>query len=209
VAENLARYSPWRIAGRYFESCNCDAICPCRRVGGRPGGRSTHGICLGTLCWLVDEGHAGEVVLQGLGAALVFRYDDDVPGSPWNFKIHVDSRGDDDQRAALSSILLGRLGGDDVLGLPWVRKPSDLLDVTASALEIASGPDGHELRIGNAIVVDAKRPVPTDETVSCIVPGHHRPGTELFADELTARDGQFQWELEGTCAFAGDFDYAS
>jgi len=24
----------WRIAGRYLEACNCEAICPCRRVGG-------------------------------------------------------------------------------------------------------------------------------------------------------------------------------
>jgi hypothetical protein len=30
----------WQIAGRYFESCNCDAICPCRRINGVPGGRS-------------------------------------------------------------------------------------------------------------------------------------------------------------------------
>ncbi|MFL5406640.1 MAG: hypothetical protein ACJ79O_12365 [Myxococcales bacterium] len=26
----------WRIAGAYFESCNCKAICPCRMVGGVP-----------------------------------------------------------------------------------------------------------------------------------------------------------------------------
>ena len=26
--------SPWRIRGAYFESCNCEAICPCRMVGG-------------------------------------------------------------------------------------------------------------------------------------------------------------------------------
>jgi len=31
----------WRVAGTYFESCNCDAICPCRRTDGAEGGRST------------------------------------------------------------------------------------------------------------------------------------------------------------------------
>jgi hypothetical protein len=41
--------SGWRIAGRYFESCNCEAICPCRMVGGRLGERSTYGICYGVL----------------------------------------------------------------------------------------------------------------------------------------------------------------
>ena len=35
----------WEVAGSYFEACNCDAVCPCRRVDGRVGGRSTHGVC--------------------------------------------------------------------------------------------------------------------------------------------------------------------
>ena len=67
----------WRIRGSYFESCNCEAICPCRRVGGRPGGRSTHGICMGALSWVVTAGRAGASDLSGLGAVLSFRYSDD------------------------------------------------------------------------------------------------------------------------------------
>ena len=71
--------TPWRIRGAYFESCNCEAICPCRMVGGVKGGRSTHGICFGVLSWLVADGHAGEIDLTGLAAAFVIRYDDDEP----------------------------------------------------------------------------------------------------------------------------------
>jgi hypothetical protein len=58
----------WRIAGAYFESCNCEAICPCRMVGGVPGGRSTYGVCYGTLAWRIDEGHADDLDLSGLAA---------------------------------------------------------------------------------------------------------------------------------------------
>ena len=39
----------WRIAGSYFESCNCEAICPCRKIDGVPGGRSTYDECLGAF----------------------------------------------------------------------------------------------------------------------------------------------------------------
>ena len=102
---------PYRISGTYLESCNCDAICPCRMVGGVPGGRSTHGVCLGVLSWLVAEGQAGDVALGGLGAVIEYRYDDDEAGSPWQFLLHVDARGDEAQRVALADILLGRLGG--------------------------------------------------------------------------------------------------
>lgn len=200
--------SAWRIAGDYFESCNCDAICPCRTVGERPGGRSTHGVCFGVLSWLIGEGHADGVDLGGLAAAFTIRYDDDEPGSPWRFVVHVDERGSEEQREALAAILLGRLGGDDVLRLPWVRKPSELLDVRASPIEIRHGPDGHELRVGRAIELAASRPVETDERVSCVIPGHHVAGRELYAERLAVADDPFAWELEGNCAFVSTFSYA-
>ena len=62
MGDDLSQYTPWRIAGRYFESCNCDAICPCRMIDGVEGGRSTHGICFGVLSWLIDEGRAAVLV---------------------------------------------------------------------------------------------------------------------------------------------------
>jgi hypothetical protein len=199
----------WRIAGDYFESCNCDAICPCRTVGDRPGGRSTHGICFGVLSWLIHEGHADNVDLSGLAAAFTIRYDDDEPGSPWRFVVHVDERGSEEQREALAAILTGRLGGGDVLRLPWVRKPSELLDVRVSPIEVRSGPDGHVLRVGSAIELTASRPFETDERVSCVIPGHHIPGRELYADRLAVADDPFVWELAGTCAFVSAFEYTS
>src|SRR3954468_9172055 len=100
----------WRVAGSYFESCNCEAICPCRRIDGVPGGRSTHGECLGVLSWPIDEGEAGEGTLGGLKVALAPRYHDDEPGSPWSFAMYVDARADAAQRDALEGIYTGRLG---------------------------------------------------------------------------------------------------
>src|SRR2546430_2224515 len=84
----------FRVRGAYFESCNCDAICPCRMIGGVPGGRSTHGVCFGALAWRIDDGHAGQVDLSGLAVVLTTRYDDDEAGSPWSIRLHVDERGD-------------------------------------------------------------------------------------------------------------------
>ena len=206
---NAAPYLPWRISGKYFESCNCEAICPCRMVGGRPGGRSTYGICFGVLSWAIGDGRAGDVDLSGLGVVFLIRYDDDEPGSPWRFVVRVDARGDDRQREALADIFLGRLGSPSILRLPWVRKPSDLLDVAAAPIEISHNGGRHELRVGAGVYLSATRPFDTDETVACIMPGYDKPGTELYADRLAANDGEFEWELEGNCAFVGPFEYAS
>ena len=100
----------WRIRGSYFESCNCEAICPCRRIDGVPGGRSTYGECLGLLSWIIEEGHADDVPLDGLKVALATRYHDDEPGSPWSFVMYVDASADTAQRDALEGIYTGRLG---------------------------------------------------------------------------------------------------
>ena len=207
--EVVAGLTPWRIRGSYFESCNCEAICPCRMVSGVKGGRSTYGICFGVLSWLVEEGHAGDIDLSGLAAAFVIRYDDDEPGSPWSFVVHVDERGSEEQRQALAAILTGGLGGEAVLRLPWVSKPSELIDVRSSPIEITNGPSGHELRVGRAVTLTAGRPFETDEVVACGIPGYGYPGTELLADTLVVDDDPFAWELSGNCAFASPFDYSS
>jgi hypothetical protein len=59
-------------------------------VDGVRGGRSTHGICYGALAWLVEDGRIGDVDVSGLATALIVRYDDDEPGSPWTIVLHVD-----------------------------------------------------------------------------------------------------------------------
>lgn len=203
-----ARLLPWRIAGRYFESCNCDAICPCRMIGGRPGGRSTNGVCYGTLCWAVDEGSAGAVKLGGLLAALTIMYDDDEPGSPWRFVLNVDAGAERAQAEALAGILLGELGGD-VMRLPWLRKPSELIATRSTPIRLAPAGAGYELAIGQAAELRATRPVETDEVVACVIPGYERPGTELYADVFRVDDPPYAWALTGNCAFATDFEYRS
>src|SRR4051794_4800560 len=126
----------WRIRGSYFESCNCDPICPCRRIDGAPGGRSTHGVCLGVLSWLIEEGVAGDTDLTGLPVALASRYSDDEPGSPWSWILYLDAAASADQRAALEGIYTGRFGGDAERHFPWAWKTSELVAVRPVEIEV-------------------------------------------------------------------------
>src|SRR5215212_6553853 len=136
MAADLASYLPWRISGTYLEACNCEAICPCRTIGGRKGGRSTYGECLGALSWRVEGGRAGEIELDGLQVVLTSRYHDDEPGSPWSFVLYLDERGDERQRGALEEIFCGRLGGAPMKQFPWAWKPSEPLGVRTVAIQI-------------------------------------------------------------------------
>ena len=187
----------FRIAGHYLEVCNCEAVCPCRRIDGVPGGRSTHGVCFGALTWRVDEGQLNGLDLSGTGAVMTYSYDDDEAGSPWTLVLQVDGP------AELGEILLGRHGGEHVLELPWVRKPNASVEVRQAKIEFGR----EEIRVGEDVRVRATTPYETDATVSCIVPGHDRAGTELVNDEVVVDDGRFSFELRGTCGFRRDFDY--
>jgi hypothetical protein len=200
---------PWRISGTYLEACNCDAICPCRRIGGRQGGRSTQGICLGSLSWQIEAGGAGEVELAGLRAVLANRYSDDEPGSPWSFVLYIDERGDERQLEALESIFLGRLGGTPEVQFPWVWKPSTLLAVRPVAIEIDHTPGHGWFRAGSEVSVRVREPVADQEPVTCVIPGHDRSGREVVADLLRVEDGPLGFELSGKCGYEATFDYAS
>ena len=198
----------WRIRGTYFESCNCDAICPCRRIDGVPGGRSTHGVCMGVLTWLIDEGAADGVDLAGLPVAMAVRYSDDEPGSPWTWILYLDARAASEQRSALEEIFTGRSGGDAEAHFPWVWKASELVAVRSVELEVDHTRRRQRLRIRDRVSVRIRDRYDGAETVSCVIPGYERPGEELVTDELLVEDGQLQFSYRGVCGYASTFDYA-
>ena len=94
----------WHLSGTTLEACNCEAICPCRRIDGAPGGRSTTGECAGALSWVIERGEVEGVDVAGLAVVMVIWYSDDEPGSPWRWVLHLDERGDGRQRAELEAV---------------------------------------------------------------------------------------------------------
>jgi hypothetical protein len=209
MGNGLDSYLPWRISGTYLEACNCEAVCPCRTIGGRKGGRSTFGVCLGSLSWQIEEGEAGKVGLAGMRAVLACRYHDDEPGSPWSFVLYIDERGDERQREALESIFLGRLGGTPELQFPWVWKQSDLLGVRHVAIEVDHTPGRGWFRAGSQVTVRIREPLAEQETVTCVIPGHDRSGREVVAELLSVQDGRLEFELSGKCGYEATFEYSS
>ncbi len=205
----VADLMPWHIAGTYLEACNCDAICPCRRVGERSGGRSSYGECIGALSWAVTDGHAGDVDLSGLGAVLVCRYHDDEPGSPWTVFLYVDDRGTKRQQEALALILTGGLPGTTRRHFPWVWKPSTLLGWRPAPIEIEHTPRRGWFRAGESVTVRIRGPVEGQEPVACIIPGYAQAGEELYTDLLRVQEGPLSVELSGRCAYESTFRYAS
>ncbi len=199
----------WRVRGSYFEGCNCEAICPCRSVGGRPGGPSSFGECFGALSWSIDHGHADGTDLSGLRTVLSIRYLDRVqPSTPWDVVLYVDAGASDQQRAALADIFLGRAGGRSHTVRPGhrrgLRRPAGPHHPRARR-----GPQAHRRRRLPRVEAEGDASGPGD--VRCGIPGFDHPGTELHGDALRSTDPALRWEVRGRrhAAFTTDFDYRS
>jgi len=199
----------WRIRGTYLEVCNCDPICPCRRIDRVKGGRSTYGECTGALSWRIEEGSAGEVDLASLLVVLVSWYSDDEPGSPWRWELHLDERADAGQRTALEAIFTGRLGGTPLRQFPWAFKPSTLLAVVPSRIELDHTPGRGWFRAGGSVDVRIARPFATASAVTCVIPGHDRNGREVVAEAFEVHDEHFDFAYSGRCGYEASFDYGS
>jgi hypothetical protein len=205
----MDRFAPWELSGTYLEACNCDAICPCRTIGGRQGGRSTYGICMGALSWAIERGRVGEVDLSGLGVVLASRYSDDEPGSPWSFFLYLDEGGDEPQRQALEAIFTGRLGGTATEQFPWAWKASDLLGVRAATIRIDHTPGHGWFNAGDEVRVQVGDPVPDQETVTCVIPGHNRSGREVVSEVIAVSDDGLSFDFRGRCGYESTFEYSS
>jgi hypothetical protein len=201
-------HSRWRLFGTYLESCNCAAICPCRRIGGVAGGRSTYGICLGALSWRVEQGRVGETDAAGLNVALASRYSDDEPGSPWDYVLYVDERGSAAQQSALTDVFTGRLGGAALDHFPWAWKPSRLLAVRPARIELEHVAARRWLRVDERVTVRIRERLERQPEVTCVIPGHHQDGEELVAEQLRVADELLDFEFEGNCAYGAAFDYS-
>jgi len=151
----------------------------------------------------------GDVDVAGMRVVLASRYHDDEPGSPWIYAVFVDARGDERQRRALADVFTGRLGGTPRRQFPWVFKEAEIIGVEAVDIEIDHTPGRGWFRAGGAIEVRIREPVPDQETVTCVIPGHHRQGRELFSESIDVAAGPLAYSVRGRCAYETTFEYSS
>jgi hypothetical protein len=204
------RLSDWRVQGSYFEGCNCEAICPCRSVGGRPGGPSTFGECFGALSWHIHQGHADGTDLSGLRAVLSIRYYDRVqPSTRWEVVLYVEEDASDEQREALADIFLGRAGG--TVARLYGPAIGEVCAVRPARITLEHTADRKRIDVVGYLTVAADGAASDPGDVRCGIPGFDHPGTELHGDALRSTDPVLRWEVKGRrhAAFTTDFDYSS
>ena len=80
--------------------------------------------------------------------------------------------------------------------------------MTPAQIEIDHTPSRQWFRVRDAVSVRISG-VADQQTVTCVIPGHHQPGEEVIAEELRVDAGPLAFEYQGNCGYAAVFDYRS
>ncbi len=94
---------PWRMKGKHLKNCNCAFGCPCD-FNAPP----TYGPCEGMVGMHIDEGHFGDVSLDGLRWAATYHWPGPLHEGNGTLLAIIDERADEKQRNALLTILSGQ-----------------------------------------------------------------------------------------------------
>ena len=192
----------FRISGSYYEACNCEAICPCRRQGGLAGGRSTYGDCDFLLSWRILDGHFDATEVSGLNVSIAGTYNDDTGDDIWSGFIYIDENATEEQFDALSRIFNGEAGGNFAVASRFAT----ILGIKRAAISVDHAPGAETIRITSLASAEVVRNFEHDGTVSCGIPGHDHPGQESVSN-LTVQDAPLSFSYSERCGFATDFAY--
>jgi hypothetical protein len=97
---------PWHFSGDFFESCNCEVLCPCGF-----GTPANYDSCDTNHAYHVASGRYGDTTLDGLNFALATRTPKRMSDGNWIVAIYIDQRATRAQRLALERIASGEGGG--------------------------------------------------------------------------------------------------
>ena len=101
--------SGWHVSGEYFETCNCDFICPC--IGTNMTAAPSKGDCTFAMVYHVERGQYGGERLDGLSFVVVGNTPGAMADGNWSVGVIVDERATQAQRDALAAIASGQAGG--------------------------------------------------------------------------------------------------
>lgn len=194
----------WSLKGTYFETCNCDAACPCVFLSA-----PTTGECTVLVGWHIDQGSFDGLSLDDLNIVMAVHSPGHMAEVKWQAALYLDERADASQQQALTTIFGGQAGGHpaalashvgEILGVASVaidyqadgkRRCLSIPNVAEAEIEAVAGQGGADITIdnhplaiapGNAVVVSRSK-------------------------KLTYNDHGLSWDLSGKNGFFSPFSY--
>ena len=121
----------WRIAGEYFETCNCDYLCPC--IYTNMQAQPTHDTCIAAIVMRINDGTFGDTDLGGVAFIIAISVDGPMAGGNWTVGLIIDDKANDAQVDVVGQICSGDVGGPMEMGAALV---GNFAGIERAAIEI-------------------------------------------------------------------------
>jgi hypothetical protein len=194
----------WNLSGTYFETCNCEAACPCVFLS-----PPSTGECTVLVAWHIDQGRCDDVVLDGLNVALAVHAPGHMMQVPWTAALYLDGQANEPQNAALTQIFAGQAGGH------FARIGAHIGEVLGvKSADMTYEAEGKTRRLRIAGVAEAEIQAmagqgEADITINnhplCIAPGY--AAVVAKSSRVTYHDHGLEWELSEKNGFYSPFRY--
>ena len=196
--------SSWRMSGDVLIACNCDWGCPCN-FNARP----SKGVCQGGWIWVIEQGHVDHADLAGLGAAVFAKWPGAIHEGGGRATCYIDDRADASQRAALSRVVRGELGG------PWgiFIRTYELAAPVPARFDVRLAQHGSRATIGDVVELELQKirnPVTQAEThPEMVLPeGLVVKRGSLAASRVFRLKDELGFDHSGQYAAFGRFEYS-
>jgi hypothetical protein len=194
------------VSGTYFETCNCDAACPCIFTNA-----PTNGDCMLLVAWHIATGTYGDAKLDGLNAALAVYSPGHMLKGGWKVALYVDERADAKQRDALTGVFSGKAGGHLAALGPLIAQ---VLGVKAVPIHYEE--QGKKRRLSIPGIAESETAAiagqgGADATITnhpfTVVPGF--PAVVSKSTKVSYKDHGLDWQISDKNGFYSPFAYAS
>lgn len=165
----MATTNEWELSGEYFETCNCDYVCPC--ITSNLTAPATKESCVFAMVFQIQRGHFGSEALDGLSFAVVGRTPRVMVEGGWEVGLITDQRAKPAQQQALTAIVGGQAGGPMANLAPLLGK---FLGVESKPIQFQSDGMKRSVSIPGALeqglhgvgpTEDAQEPMHIDNTL--------------------------------------------
>jgi hypothetical protein len=106
-----------------------------------------------------------------------------------------------------AAIFLGKAGGTSMAN--FTEAIGDVRAIRPAAIRLNHRKGHQRIDVGPSVAVEAGDAASDDGEVSCGIPGHDRPGTEVHPNLLAIDESGFEFRYSGVCGFTTNFDYRS
>jgi hypothetical protein len=142
----------WELSGTFYESCSCDAICPC--TWSNLARRATKDYCRFALAFVTEKGEIEGVDVSERTFVLIGDTPAQMAEGNWRLGVIVDDGASEEQVGKLGQVLSGELGGPPAALGPLL---GEFLGIEQSPITIERDGNRHHIQVGDLVDYSGER----------------------------------------------------